>query len=113
LYSSFEVDGKKHRKKNAKKGGSLSFLFSSFEIEEKKKNIEKVKTIEKKKMQRKEGTHLSSQESQNHKEEKKCKERRELTFLLCFYIWDEALLLPSPLHIPSTLSSPPSSLVSP
>jgi hypothetical protein len=30
-------------------------------------------------------------------------------FFSCFYVWDEALLLPSPLHVPSTLSSPPSS----
>jgi len=29
-----------------------------------------------------------------------------LPFFSCFYIWDEALLLPSPLHVPSTLSSP-------
>ncbi len=35
-------------------------------------------------------------------------QRREGTYLFC--IWDEALFLPSsPLHAPSTLSSPPSS----
>jgi len=32
-----------------------------------------------------------------------------LTFFSCFCIWDEALLLLSPLHIPSMLSTPPSS----
>jgi hypothetical protein len=32
-----------------------------------------------------------------------------LPFLSHFYIWDEVLLLPSPLHIPSTLISQPSS----
>jgi hypothetical protein len=53
------------------------------------------------------------QRKKNHKEEKKCREGKEFTFLLLLYIWDKAFLLPSPLHIPLTLSSPPSpSLVS-
>jgi hypothetical protein len=50
-----------------------------------------------------------TQRKKNHKKEKKCKEGREFTFLLLLCIWDKALLLPSPLHIPLTLSSPPSS----
>jgi hypothetical protein len=46
----------------------------------------------------------------NHKEEKKNVEKREsLRFFSHFCIWDEALLLLSPFHIPSMLSSPPSS----
>ncbi len=40
---------------------------------------------------------------------KNAKKVTSLTFFTHFCIWDEALLLPSPLHIPSTLSSPPSS----
>jgi hypothetical protein len=32
-----------------------------------------------------------------------------LPLLSHFYIWDEVLLLPSPLHVPSMLSFPPSS----
>jgi hypothetical protein len=36
-----------------------------------------------------------------------------LPLFFCFYIWDEALLLPSPFHVPSMLSfSPSSSIVS-
>jgi hypothetical protein len=53
-----------------------------------KKNTEQNKTIEKKKNAKKGGN---------------------LPFFSHFYIWDEELLLPSPLHVPSTLSSPPSS----
>jgi hypothetical protein len=46
----------------------------------------------------------------NKKIEKKNEEKgRNLPFFSCFYIWDEALLLPSRFHIPSMLSSPPSS----
>jgi hypothetical protein len=45
-----------------------------------------------------------------HKIEKKNAEKgRNLPFFFCFCIWDEALLLLSPLQVPSTLSSPPSS----
>jgi hypothetical protein len=53
-----------------------------------KKNTNLKKTIEKKKNAEKGGS---------------------LPFFSRFYIWDEALLLLSPLHIPSALSSPPSS----
>jgi hypothetical protein len=51
-----------------------------------------------------------TQRKKNRREEKKM-ERKERTYLFfsCFCIWDETLLLLSPLHIPSTLSSPPSS----
>jgi hypothetical protein len=40
----------------------------------------------------------AKEKGKNHRGKKKTKEGRELTSLL--YIWDEALLLPSPLHIP-------------
>jgi len=56
---------------------------SSFEVEEEeKKNIERKKTIEKKNNVEKGGS---------------------LLFSSCFYIWDETLLLPSPLHLPQAL----------
>jgi len=45
-------------------------------------------------------------EKKNHREEKKCKEEKRGSLP---FIWDETLLLLSPFHIPSTLSSPPSS----
>ncbi len=45
----------------------------------------------------------------NHREKKNAEKGRSLPFFSRFYIWDEALLLLSLLHIPSTLSSPPSS----
>jgi hypothetical protein len=61
---------------------------SFFQAEEKKTNTKKKKTIEKKKSAEKGGS---------------------LPFFSRFCIWDEALLLFSPFHIPSTLSSPPSS----
>ncbi len=48
-----------------------------------------------------------TQREKNHREEKKCKKGRAHTSRFC--IWGEALLLLSPLHIPSMLSSPPSS----
>jgi len=112
----FSSKRKKNRKeqKNAEKGGSLpsssrfafSFLapvfaflllpfpfkrfllaFSSSQTEG-KKNTRKKKTIEK---------------------NKNVEKGRSLPFFSCFYIWDEALFLLSPLHIPSTLSFPPSS----
>jgi hypothetical protein len=44
----------------------------------------------------------------HHKEEKNVKKGRSLPFFSRFCIWDEALLLLSPLHIPSTLNFPPS-----
>jgi hypothetical protein len=47
----------------------------------------------------------SKKKKKKNTEKKKCKEGKGLSFLFRFYIWDEALLLPSPLHIPSTLSS--------
>jgi hypothetical protein len=34
---------------------------------------------------------------------------RGLPFFSCFCIWDEMFFLPSPFHVLSTLSSPPSS----
>jgi hypothetical protein len=45
----------------------------------------------------------------NHIKEKNAEKGESLPFFCCFYIWDEAFLLLPPLHIPSTLSSPPSS----
>jgi len=48
------------------------------------------------------------------KKEKKTMEKKNvqrggsLPFFFRFCIWDEALFLPFPFHIPSTLSSPPS-----
>jgi hypothetical protein len=45
----------------------------------------------------------------NHREEKNVEKGGNLPFFSRFYIWDEVFLLPSPLHIPSTLNSPPSS----
>ncbi len=50
-----------------------------------------------------------TQRKKNHKEEKNVEKGRSLPFFSHFCIWDEVLLLLSPLHIPSTLSSPPSS----
>jgi hypothetical protein len=96
------------KKKNAEKGRSLPFKLSlcpltfgsrfcphvfAFSIQllspwhlllkqKKKKTIEKIKNVEK---------------------------GGSLPFFSRFYIWDEALLLLSPFHIPSMLSSPPSS----
>jgi hypothetical protein len=52
---------------------------------------------------------------EKHKEKKiienkkNAKKGRNLPFFFHFCIWDEVLLLLSPLHIPSKLSSPPSS----
>jgi hypothetical protein len=48
-------------------------------------------------------------ENKNHRKLKKTEKGKSLLFFFCFYIWDEAFLLPSSLHIHSTLSSPPSS----
>jgi len=62
-------------------------LASSFQVEEKKTHTKK----------------------KNHKAKKNAKKGGSLTFFFHFYIWDEALLLLSPFHIPSTLTSPPSS----
>jgi len=51
-----------------------------------------------------------TQRKKNHREEKKNAEKGgSLLIFSRFCIWDEALLLLSTLHIPSTLSSPPSS----
>jgi hypothetical protein len=47
--------------------------------------------------------------SSRRKEKKNAKKGGSLPFFSRFCVWDETLLLPSPLHIPSTLSSPPSS----
>ncbi len=52
---------------------------------------------------------LKQKKKKKNTKKKKCREGRELTFLSCFCIWDEVLLLISPLHIPSTLSPPHSS----
>jgi hypothetical protein len=43
------------------------------------------------------------------KEKKNVEKGGSLLFFSHFYIWDETLLFLSPLHISSTLSSPPSS----
>jgi hypothetical protein len=48
-----------------------------------------------------------------HRKNKNAKKKKSLPFFSRFYIWDEVLLLPFPLHVRSTLSSPlSSSLVS-
>jgi hypothetical protein len=66
-------------------------------------------------MQRKEGAYLSclllrqKKRKKNTKENINTKKGRSLSFFSRFYIWDEALLLPSPLQVPSMLNSPPSS----
>jgi hypothetical protein len=64
----------------------------------KKKRKKKTTTIES----------LSSSKAKEKHRKKKCKERN-LPFFFHFYVWDEVILLPSPLHIPLMLSSPPSS----
>jgi hypothetical protein len=66
---------------------SLSIFFFSSR-RKKKKNTKKKKTI---------------------KIIKNVEKRGHLPFFFHFCIWDEALLLLSPFHIPSMLSSPPSS----
>ncbi len=63
---------------------------------------------------------MASSSSQVEEKKKKTKRGKKnakkgeiLPFFSRFCIWDEVLVLPSPLHIPSMLSSPPfSSLVS-
>jgi hypothetical protein len=96
------------KKKNEEKGGSLpssfrftlsllalafgscfypfvssafSLAFSSFQVEEKKKKTQRKK---------------------NHREKKNAEKGGSLPFFFHFYISDEALLLLSPLHIPSS-----------
>jgi hypothetical protein len=68
---------------------AFSLTFSSSQAEEKKRKHTKNKTIKKK---------------------KNAKKRGSLPFFFRFYIWDEALLLLSLLHIPQALclTSPPS-----
>jgi hypothetical protein len=44
-----------------------------------------------------------------HKRKKNAKKGKSLPFFFSFYIWDEAFLLLSPLHILSTFNYPPSS----
>jgi hypothetical protein len=112
--SQAEEEKKNHRKKkNAMKGGSLlsnfcfalsllascfcPFVSSTFSLASSfsqagKNNTKKKKTIKKK---------------------KNVEKGRSLPFFSRFCIWDQALLLLSPLHIHSTLNSPlSSSLVS-
>jgi hypothetical protein len=50
-----------------------------------------------------------SSQKKNIEEKTNAKKGGSSPFFPCFYVCDEALLLPSPLHVPSTLSSPPSS----
>jgi hypothetical protein len=58
---------------------------------------------------------FSSRRKKKHEEKKIIRKKKNaekgksLHFFHHFYIWDEALLLSFPLHIPSTLNSPPSS----
>ncbi len=63
---------------------------------------------------RKKNTHTKKKKKKTIGKKKKCKKRgRNLHFFFHFCIWGETFLLLSPFHIPSTLSSPPtSSLVS-
>jgi hypothetical protein len=56
---------------------------------------------------------MVSSSSQVEKKKKKCKKTNakkggSLPFFSRFYFRDEALLFPSPLHVPIMLSSPPS-----
>jgi hypothetical protein len=51
----------------------------------------------------------TERKKKNHREEKNAEKGGSSPFFSHFCIWDEALLLFSPLHVPSTLSSPPSS----
>jgi hypothetical protein len=73
-------------------------------------------------MQRKEGAYLpcllvlkqkkrkkNTRENKTIGKNKICKERKELTFFSLTFTFVEALLLPSPFHVPSMLNSPPSS----
>jgi len=48
-------------------------------------------------------------EKKNHRGKKNVEKGRSLPFFSRFYIWDEVLLLSSPFHVPSILSSTPSS----
>ncbi len=65
----------------------FSLASSSFQVKKKEKHTKK----------------------KNRREEKNVEKGGSLPFFSRFCIWDEAFLLLSLLHIPSTLSSPPSS----
>ncbi len=60
-------------------------------------------------MQIKEGAYLFYSISEAEEKKKNAKKEVSLPFFSRFYIWDEVLLLPSPLHVPSKLSSSHSS----
>jgi hypothetical protein len=66
-------------------------------------------------MQRKERAYLSrlllmkQKKRKKHREKKYARKGGKLPFFSHFHIWDEMFFLPSPLHVPSTLNSPPSS----
>jgi hypothetical protein len=51
----------------------------------------------------------SRRKEKKPREKKNAKKGGSLPFFSYFYVWDEALLLHSSLHVPSMLSSPPSS----
>jgi len=52
----------------------------------------------------------AKEKKKKHKEKKKnCRKGGRLPFFFQFCIWDQGLVLLFPLHIPSTLNSPPSS----
>ncbi len=122
--SFFQIEEKKkntkkkktiEKKKNAEKGGSLPSSFhSTISI------LAPASTFLLLPFQFKRFLLASSSSSQtegkkNHKEKKTIKKKKNakkggnLSFFSCFCIWDEALLLLSPLHIPLMLSFPPSS----
>jgi len=49
----------------------------------------------------------NTNKKKNHRK-KNAQKGGSLPFFSHFCVWDETFLLPSPIHIPSTLSSPPS-----
>jgi len=51
---------------------------------------------------------FSNRRKKKHRK-KNAKKGGNLPFFTCFFVWDEALFLPFPLHVPSILSFPPSS----
>jgi hypothetical protein len=105
FFSNKRKEKKRHRKKkNVEKGrnfplssqSAFSFQVLSFDI------FFFANRRKEKKTQKK-----------NPGEKKNAKKGRSLPFFSRFYIWDEALLLLSPLHISSTLSFPPFSIFKP
>jgi hypothetical protein len=88
----------KHKKKKKKKKAMSCLCHHLLRFKQKQKTERRRREKKKKK---------------NHRGKKNAKKGESLPFFSCFCIWDEIPLLPSPLHVPSMLNSPPSlSLVS-